>query len=352
MAFAVTMRRRVFALAAVSCVAIASASRADTPPATVSIEYTAPANCPRSDTFAAELSARTSRARVVAPAPHVRALLVNIRAHKRGFAGRVIVRDPDGSETERAVAGESCGEVVAGLALIAAVAIDPLAATGAATPEPSGSVAPPSSSTPPAPPPPPPPTPPPAQTTEPPRETPPRATSNASQWNVAAGAQGGAAGGVAPDVLLVVPIFVEVAREGEIFSPAARIRVERTGTGTVAAGGAHAEFTWTAAELDLCPVIFGSRDVNVRPCARAVVGTLEASAVEVEPSRSGVRPWLSLGAALRGRIMVIGPLFLEAEGGATLAMVRDRFFVEPSQTVYRAPLVGWSATAGAGILFR
>jgi hypothetical protein len=172
---------------------------------------------------------------------------------------------------------------------------------------------------------------------------------------VAAGAHGGAIGGVAPDVLVLVPLFVEVARDTDaMVAPALRVRVERTGSGTldVGVGGASAQFTWTAAALDLCPILVSAGRFGARPCARVEGGTLEAAGVNVQPSRSGVRPWLGTGLVARGRVLVAGPLFLELEAATTLAIVRDRFFVEPSQTVFRAPLLGWAATAGVGVVFR
>jgi hypothetical protein len=345
---------------------LAHAAQAE-PASAVSIEYSAPAGCPRSDAFAAELASRTPRARVVAPGPGVRALVVHIRPAHKQFAGRVTVREPDGQETERAVAGDSCMQVMTALALIAAVAVDPTAANASATPSatsasgtsgntapsssttastPAASSAPPAafSSAAPA-----------ASSSAPPDELPPAQPSpqRPGSWTFAVGAHAGAIDGVAPDVLLLIPVFVEAARESDsVFAPAARLRVERTGSGTVASGDAHAQFTWTAAALDLCPLKLGAGRFDARPCVRFEGGTLEAAGVDVQPSRSGARPWLSTGAAARARVFVVGPLFLEAEASLALALVRDRFFVEPSQTVFRAPLVGWSATGGVGVQFR
>jgi hypothetical protein len=48
---------------------------------------------------------------------------------------------------------------------------------------------------------------------------------------------------------------------------------------------------------------------------------------------------------------VLGPLFLEVELAMNVAFIRDRFFVEPSSTLFRPAAVGWTATAGAGIAF-
>ncbi len=318
---------------------------------------------------------------MVAPGPSVRALVVRIRAHHRSFAGRITVREPDGTSTERAVAGESCAQVMTALALIAAVAVDPTAASSGGTaaasataasstpPASSSSAAPaassssaptsapPASASPPPPPPPPPkpdepnpdePKPPDDAHEEPSPAPPPRP----GTWGFAVGAHAGAIDGVAPDVLLLLPIFVEAAREGSFFAPAARLRFDRSGSGTVSSGGASAQFTWTAAALDLCPIKLGAGRFDARPCLRFEGGSLAAAGVDVQPSRSGARPWLSTGAAARGRFVVIGPLFLEAEAALGLALVRDRFFVEPSQTVFKTPLVGWSATGGVGVQFR
>jgi hypothetical protein len=59
--------------------------------------------------------------------------------------------------------------------------------------------------------------------------------------------------------------------------------------------------------------------------------------------------WLSAGAIGRIGVRVIGPIFLEAEGGAVFPLVRDRFFVEPDETIHRAPAAAWSGAAGLGV---
>jgi hypothetical protein len=131
------MRRplRVSVVVASGLAAAASAeARGDQPASvSVSVDYGAPQGCPRSDAFAGELAARTPRAHVVTPSPGVRAIVVRIKAHKGTYVGRVVLRETDGTETERTVTGTACGEVVTGLALIAALAIDPSAGGGANT---------------------------------------------------------------------------------------------------------------------------------------------------------------------------------------------------------------------------
>ena len=333
------------------------------PPSAVTIDYEAPVSCPRAEGFAIELSARTPRTRIVAAGAHVRALVVRLTAHGHAFGGRLIVREPTGAETERAITADTCAEVVSALALIAAVAIDPLAAAGASAPSASGATTAPAATAtnvdaPPAllpdaaavvaP------TPADAELDEGPPDAggsaPPKAAQ--SGWVLAVGAHAGVVRGVSPDTRVLVPLFVEVANEtGAVLAPALRLRLERTLSSTPTASAARGDFTWTAASVDFCPIVLASGHFGARPCLRVEAGALEARGVDVIPSRHGTSPWLALGPVARGRVDVVGPLFAELELGTTLAIVRDRFFVEPASTVFRAPLFGWVATAGGGVAF-
>jgi hypothetical protein len=336
------------------------------PPSAVSIDYGAPAACPRAEGFAAELAARTPRTHFVSAGPHVRTLVVRIAAHRRRFGGRLVVREPTGGETERAVSANTCAEVVSALSLIAAVAIDPIAAAAAAGTAPTTAsteaTAPPASA---------------ATADTPPipdsarrvvasspndgglDEGVPDVDDDADQpppprtgWAVALGAHAGVVRGVAPETLFLAPIFVDVAHETPaLFQPAVRLRLERSGSGTVASGAASADFSWTAASLDFCPIAIEAGRFGARPCVRVEGGELAVRGVDVSPSRRGLGLWLAMGPVARGRVRIAGPLFVELEVAANVAFVRDRFFVEPGSTVFRAPLFGATATAGGGIGF-
>jgi hypothetical protein len=372
------MARRGRSSARVSCVGAAAVAawcvasavaRAETSSA-VSIDYAAPAGCPGAEAFTKELTARAPRAQIGARGAHARAVIVRILVRGRLFDGQLVLRDA-GVETERTVSAATCAEVVSALALITAVAVDPAAAASAPSPEPAGG----SSAAAPASPPSAPssaaPMTTPAAETEPPREPTRSDAASASLpkqdvdeasapaprpgWAFGLGVHAGAVGGISPDPLIVVPVFVELAHEGGgLLAPAARLRFERASSGVVSAGGGAAQFTWTAGSLDLCPVALGSSSMrfSARPCGRIEAGELEGNGRDIQPARRGARPWLALGPIARGRVVLVGPLFAELEAAANIAVVRDRFYVEPDLTVFRAPFLGWTASAGAGVTFR
>jgi hypothetical protein len=155
------------------------------------------------------------------------------------------------------------------------------------------------------------------------------------------GAGSALTGGLTPDLLLSVPVFVEVAWS----SPSLRLRLERGGSST------GADFTWTAGSLDTCPVAWSPAPIRLSPCLRLRGGLLEATGEGVVPVRSDTRRWLDFGALVRARLDFPGPFFFELEGGASIPATRDRFFVEPDATIHRAPLVMGAAAAGAGVSF-
>jgi hypothetical protein len=344
----------------------------------VRLDYSVARGCPDGAAFFDRMAARTPRVRVARPGEEARELVVRVTGHGRRVQGQIAVRAPDGTEATRTVTGETCGDVVTGLALIAALAIDPTAdASPTATPPTPAAAAAPthntSSTTPAA-------APAPAApvssdaTREPEKEADreaPRdeaadhaepdaareagaheATAPGGRWEASFGAQGAIVSGAAPDALLTIPVFAEIARPvGGVLRPAARLRFERAGTG-VPSGGPGAQFTWTAVSLDLCPLGLDEGPFLVRVCARGEAGALAATGVNVQPARSESRPWMSVGPVARARWAPVSVLVVEVEAGAPMPAVRDRFFVEPSTTVFRAPALGWTVAVGAGVLFR
>ena len=165
---------------------------------------------------------------------------------------------------------------------------------------------------------------------------------------MSAGAGGGAIGGSAPTLLFSVPVFFEVARDaGGVVEPALRLRFERTAT----AASEDGAFSRTGGAVDLCPIALRARSLRAQPCARVELAALYAKGRDVEPVRSDVRPWFAFGPVGRARLELSAPLFLELEGALMVAVVRDRFFVEPGTLVYRAPLVGATTAFAVGLAF-
>jgi hypothetical protein len=349
----------------------------------LSLEYEGAPGCTDADAFTREVLARAPRARIAAPAENARTLVARVRPRgTHGYDGVLVVRDLSAPATERAVHAPSCGELVTALAVIAAVVIDPMTArtgaidAGIATADASNATgatdggasanasanananananasasasanasananandggapsAPATAAGPPA-----------AD-----RPTGGRRRGSNERWEVSAGAGGGAIGGSAPTLLFSVPVFFEIAHtEGGVVEPALRVRFERTAT----ASSEDGEFSRTGGAVDFCPIAFRARSLRAQPCARVELAALFAKGRDVVPVRSDVRPWFAAGPIGRARLELSGPFFLELEGGVMLAMVRDRFFVEPGTLVYRAPLVGATTAFALGLAF-
>jgi hypothetical protein len=340
------------ALALLVVGAVEQAARAQAPRA-VRLEYDAPPACADEASFQAQVRARS--ARVIFASDGGTALRVRIGARGARFEGDVSLGELHGP-ARRHVEG-SCEDVTAALALIAALALDPMASTASDPAGASSASAPPAAST--APPPPAPTAS--AATSPPPKKTDERrladaeplseAEERAHGWGWSIGAEAAITQGVAPSALVTVPAFLDVSRRGPtVFTPAVRLRFERADSASSAAqGGAY--FTWTAGSLDLCPVSLSTWRVRVWPCARAEAGVLAATGAETTPVRSDSRPWMTLGLVARARVTVVGALFVELEGGAFAPLVRDRFFVEPDTTVERVPAVAAAGAAGGGVTF-
>jgi hypothetical protein len=153
--------------------------------------------------------------------------------------------------------------------------------------------------------------------------------------------------GAAPDPMFAVPVFFEVARAlGEHFALGGGFRFIHSGD-TALTGGIGGDFDWTAGALDFCAIARAGR-FRLNACERSTFGILEGHGLGVVPANSATRPWVDLGLALALRVRVFGPFFLEATGHAGAVLVRDRFFLEPNQTVFQAPIFMGEAGGGVG----
>lgn len=366
--------RRCVVLATLLSTAFAVADDA----AVIQIDYDAhaPPLCPGAGAFADQLTARNHGVRVTTTTgAGVRMLVVRIDAQRARLVGHLTVREVDGTENERTVAGDTCAEVVAGLAFVAAVALTHSPAPTSREPQATAAVraAQPGPSAP-----------------TPSAEAEPVSTGRASdkdgartaapdtkagsassrraserteevnplqpidaaakRWGLSIGGDGHIVNGAGPTTLVAVPVFAEIASTSRsLVAPSMRARFERASSARqTAAGGA--EFTWTAGSIDLCPLAWSPGRFRNEACLRTEAGTMAGAGLGLQPVRTSVRPWLSVGPAVRGRWTLRSPLFLEIEGSMGVPLFRDRFFVQPNATVFRVPLFELGVAAGAGIV--
>jgi hypothetical protein len=342
--------------------------------ASVFVDYeAAPTRCPDANAFRAQLQTRRS-VRWSEHTSGARRLIVRIEARDGRYVGGLTVREVGGPESEREVVGNTCAEVVSGLAFVAALAIDPGNSSGespkAAPPNPSEADPSPSSSassnasssasangagsdvtTPPQ------------STAAAPsaddiasitgatsRETEDRTAGlKGKHWHLALGVGGQVISGPAPNVMFAVPVFIDISStSASVFSPSARLHFERASSSSTQ-DGTGGDFTWTEGGVDLCPIAWSTSRTRVEPCLRTEVGVLRATGLGIEPARGASRIWMSIGPALHARWRAMGPVFVDLSGSLDAPLVRDRFFVEPNTTVFLAPPVEWSATLALGV---
>lgn len=360
------------------------------------LDYSAAPGCPTASEFSVALKRRSPRIRLTVGASgdsRGRELLVRIERRARGdrdrdrdsttlVEGHLTIRDGLGDTLEKTVRGEDCSVVASSLALVASVALDPVLSdsmneskteapapaqnegsnsdsgarpTSAAGPAPSGTpsnepaerrrepVAPARESAPePA-----------EDQPSPSAEAERRNRSNArNPWHLLVGVGGELVAGPAPHPLFATPLFVGVAREGQQgINPSARLRFEHSSTSTQTEG-VGAEFSWTVAGVDLCPLAVPiTSTLRFVPCARTVVGVMAASGFGVTPERSETRPWASVGAVGRLHWSLTSVFFLEFEGSLAAALVRDRFFIEPNQTLFQPSTLEGSLAISVGASF-
>ena len=373
---------------------------ADEPAEPIRLSYQATEGCPDQATFVRRVLARTHRVRPAWPDEPARTFVVMATAGPPA-TGQVTIRAQVGPEKSRSLQGETCSDVVDGMALVVALAIDPRWGDGplptglppvlgpsgdsarAATSQ--GSLAeidkPPASPEGIAPCPPLPPgspalenaliNPPVAPAAPlavaPPESTADRAASPLSQ--VASGDHasvgvsatrsffvGGdfvVATGVAPDALLAGSPYVgwRANRAGWV-DPSVRLAFLRATSGTLdVVGEGSANFTWTVGRLDVCPLASPRWAARARACVRAEAGALEGRGFGISGAADRLRAWLAAGPILRLEWALPWPLFIDGEVGVLLRAIDDRFVFQPQVLIDRVPLVGATAGIGLGIDF-
>ncbi len=375
-------RRGVAVTAASLAILLAagSASAADTEP--IRVRFEAPDGCPGEAAFLDQVRARTAKARVAAAGEKARTFTVRLAQEGGSIRGRLAI-DESAAQTEiREVTGERCAEVISALALITALAVDPQASTAPPArlpalppfaPSPggpptigSGPSAPDGAGIPVAPSPParlPPNHPAPYRYAPSwadldlfplpvipgiPQEIPPR-------WRFFAGVEVVAVGGIAPSLAPGSALFVEAALTDPraiAFAPSIRLAAIQADSGNVGPAPIVAQFHLHLARAEVCPLrIVLVSGVTIAPCASFEVGALLAEAWASAESGASQRLWAAPGAGGRLRWTIAGEIELQIEGGGSLPLVRDTFFVAPSTIVHSVPGgAGWMA-AGASVHF-
>ena len=364
----------------------------------IRIQFAAPRRCADGTAFIRALRQRTGRFQVASGTEQTRVFVVTITHADSFISGRLEIQ---GSGTEislRNVSGKTCEEVMAALALMTALAIDP----GALSPNtPSPSALPPTTTSPAGPsnptataqapeasplPPPDSTAAPPAPTSSisspaerhdsnPPRRTPthppelpspgvvqsPPAPSGmrvSQRWQWSAGVHGGVSLRVSPTPGLGGLLFVEAAAPGAtVLGPVFRTGLFLNHSDVTLASGAGAEFQWATTMVEGCPARLLALDsrVALHACLAFHLGVLRGQGRQLDRPEKTTNLWSDLGPVARIRVAVSARFFLEAQGMLVLPLRHLTFAVQdagPTQaptTVFAVPLLG--ALAGIGVSY-
>jgi hypothetical protein len=306
--------------------------------------------------FLQEIALQDPNVRAAGPDERAPLLVVRITRTSRGAAyGRLVVKDTDGAVSRREVEGETCESVLAALALMSAVAVDPSAPLPRAGPS-SPSSQPAEAGTPSE-----------AETQARARAATSRElvhektdadggqqiaaeTTSSQSARVSFAGGVGATTAVAPGLVLLVPTSVDLAWDSPSrVSPMIRVGFEHAGSGDDAAPGGSARFVLNAGTVDACVRVQALRRLDLFPCFRAEGGVLSSTGVDIVPARSDSRPWVAMGALGAVRYRVVWHLFGEILAGIQVPFIRDRYFFEPDTTVFRPPPVALLGSASIGL---
>ena len=301
----------------------------------VRLRYSASRECADERGFFDQVTARTQRVRLANSTEPATVLNVSIREVPGGLSGRIELRGEEGATSAREVKAQSCDQVVAALAIMAALAIDPDASTAPLPkPKPAPKPLPPKPAAKPAPR---------AASTEPP-------PSLQSHWK--AGVSLAVLAGVFDDPALAVRPFVELAREGpQRWGYTVRLSAARFESKVRVSEGTG-EFALYSGRLEPCPAHLRAWDpVWISACLALDPGWLRARGADVTPRQSVSRFWFAAGATARIELRLFEILALEASGELFFPFVRDRFFVGTDSTVHRTGAVGGGGAISLGVFF-
>ncbi|MGC4094027.1 MAG: hypothetical protein QM756_40180 [Polyangiaceae bacterium] len=292
-------------------------------PIPLHIDDRAASTCaPRAD-FKRLLQARTARVRWAAPAEPAMTLRVSVVTEAVGYSGMLEIEDVEGSRTQRSIQGATCDEVLSGLALSAAVLVDPLA-SGEARVQ--------------------------------------RVPTSKRRSAPAARLQGGLAVGVglhqgfAPNAVIAEWIEARFGvRRSELRDFVLVVSFERTQTERAATPSGVGVFNHWGLHVGACSLRWpADAELAARVCGGLDAGALDARGEMTVRPETQRKLWLA--PTLSGRIEAepLKQLFLSLEGGLKVPLVRHRFYFEPegpATTAFEVPNVGFYSNVGVGVAF-
>jgi hypothetical protein len=346
------MRAKPIGAVLLAAASVALFARAADEAEPVRARFDGAVGCSDEARFFDAIRARTSRVRPAGEGEAALTFRVTVRARGDRSVGRLVVEESARASAPRVVEAATCDEAVAALALIAALSVDPdarIADAGAAdapieappAAEPDAPVA---VSAPPIP-----------AIVPVAADRPPQAAAAAPPAAPRAHVASGLGAGVPSffEAATIAPsLFVDLAFARRAL-PSVRLSVGRAARDAASSSRGDAQMIWLFTDLAVCPLHTSS--ASLAACAEIEAGALEAR-VTGAATQSRTRPWLALGLAGRARPLRVDlspslQLFVELELGVRAPLLREAFFFEPDQTVYRAPALVLEGRSYAGMRF-
>jgi hypothetical protein len=324
----------------------------------VRLDYRAPVECPDAPVFIERVRKRVPSARMAAPDELAREVVVVVSMDEEGFMARLDFVDVQGETITRTLSGKACDEVVSGIALVTALALEVQRelsnrALDSAPPLPPDSpgdtlvdAAPPAPTA--------------AEAVNPPAlvrpertARPPRPRRKAPRFLHGTGVGGGNAWFVAPGTPAVFDAVFRLAHT----SLAGSLRAGFRGwVSAVTVGSRSADFLGYAGSLEGCPVVW-PRVARVRfePCVGTTLGVLEGEGDQSDQlaiTESSRIFWADVRGIARLRLALSRLVELEGQGELGVPLRTHRFlFQNPEQTVFEVPRIGLGWRAGVMLHF-
>ena len=306
------------------------------------LTYTAPAGCPTAATFRDQVENRVNRAWEAAPNALAREVAVSVAKGDSDFVAQMRFTDPTGRDVVRTVSGTDCEEVVTGISIVTALAIESLLA-----PEPP---APPAEPLPPASEPEPETPAPAAKPPAPPIAPPPR-----DKWLHQVGVGGGLRWGVGPAQALALLASWTTG-------PRARptllgFHLTAADTTRTSAAGVQTRFQLLATRLEGCPLTLRiTPRLSVPLCGGMEFGAVRGRGYENPPEivteRRTVAPWWAITAGPRARLATRSA-FVEFLPAIQISLVSWSYELkQPDREAFATPSVAASLATQAGIRFQ
>lgn len=347
-------------------------------PERVHIQFNATKGCSDEATFVRAVKKRTKRLDRAGEPDAARSFVVTIRraSTSASASGQLEIRGPGVATSMRTVAGDTCDEVAAALALMTALALDPGARERSTRPEnapdsanPTGISESPEEA---------------GDTSSPlraakvpgpaaPRPSTPdrraREPEAGTESATATRAEGGrplrwSAGGqihagdrVSPAVAWGGALFIEAALSGTRVRPAVRGGLLFSQASGAVPSGAEADFRWYLAFLEGCPTNLATAEggLALAPCLAVHAGVLRGHGRNLDQNENTAHMWADLGPVVRARASLGRGLSVEAQGSIVFPLRRLSFDVQDTgpgvaaTTVFAVP--SWGVRAGIGVAY-